>query len=310
MGSFLRRFKYHLVLGRLFGFVFFSNENKNGSFIDLCWIVPFGIFYFYATVKGVIVLPAILVNEALPVADFGLVTVAHLTLISRSIYYFVQKNRFQKLLKKLDELDDRLETIEADQNEGTKLQYFVPMFLLISAVDVISCCVRKFSFFLYFLYTTALSVFLLHEFFVNEMLRQHLQQIRVVNRKFSLRSEFDTQNRMMTLLEEAVKSYWEFAGISKEANDFFGFVILMDTNLSLAVLIVTVYLLKSAGTNHDFPMALRLHTWTLVTLVIMFWSTKLWTSIEREVRYFKLQRNYRNFHNYLLPTFNWNLTAI
>lgn len=287
--GFLESFKYYLVVGRLFGFVFFSIENETENFIDLIWIVPFGIFYFYATIKGMMFLPAIFINKILRVGDFVLVSLGHLTLISRSVYYIIKKNRLRNLLKKLDDFDNRLELITV-QNNGMKLQNFIFLFLIILIIDVITCVMRKLSFFLYFLYTSALCGLYLHECFINKILSHVLYQISVINKniaKIIMENKngiVENRNKMWLKLQKALELYWEFVDGTKEANDFFGLVLLIDINLSLTVLVVTVYFLKAAGANHDFPMAVRIHMWTIVTLTLLFWSTKLWTSIGIEVR--------------------------
>lgn len=288
MGIFLETFKYHLVLGKLFGFIFFPIDDKNESCFVFLWIVPFAIIYFYATIKGAILIPRLFTQTVLYVEDIEFIIVSQLTSIFNVLYCFVQRRGFQRLLQKLDRFDGRLEYKTLDRKK-TRLASLALTLGFLLATDATSTYFRREPVFLFALFNIGSTVFLIHQYIICEIYNKLFEQIQFINgniltiiiRNFlqPIRSPIVSSN----VLTKFIKLQKEFTNICKETNELFGFPILLNLTFSLTMLIVSTYNLKLKLFQYDFLAELGVQIWSAVTIIAVVWSIKLWTSIENEV---------------------------
>lgn len=296
----MEKFKYYLVLGRCLGFVFFPNKSEKGNRFIFLWFVPYAIVYLYFTTRGLVLLhveAAFYSNDIEKIADIGIMCLSTLIANLRIYYYYIKRNSFRNLLAKLDEFDNRFKLVDSPpRNVGRKFLLFFFCFVLVLTADLVIAKINYESYFLFYLHTNNIRLLMFHEFFIHEIPTKLLEQLQFTNGKILnvSRSHVTSQNYLMKTLREIIKLRYESINICEETNDFFGPIALLNTTLSLIILILWTYFLKIFKLPEDYLIMLFIEIWVVIAFVLLLWFIRQLTSIEKEVSFVCFRNNYVN----------------
>lgn len=290
--GFLERFKYHLVLGKLIGFVFFPSKKSNTNSFALIWITPFLIVYLCGTINGITLYPEILTQEKfIQLGDIGILLVGHFSIILRILYYFIKRKTLPELLDKIDRFDDHLKLKRVGKKEKQKLIFLLLIFVLIVVNDFVITTISKENFFLSFLFVIGICIVVLHQFFIYEILNKLLEQFQIINKQIfwcnpaNKMQVISKQNNPKNFFRVSLKLRQNVFMICEEANHFFGFPILVNITFALVMAIVSVYYFKTTFSTNIYLQIPRTQIWNLATFTVTIWSIQQWILIENEVSF-------------------------
>lgn len=289
MGNFLRSFKYHLVLGKLLGVVFFSDKNETANFSDFLWIIPLLSVYFYTIFRRLIYFPLTLIqNELLQIGDHLYVIVSNLSFVFRILYYLVKQNSLRKLLSKLDDFDMCPKPKTFYKMKSIKLLLHLFCFALITTYNSFSW--QNTPWVVIFLYVIGSYSYFLHEIFACEIYQNLYDQFQFINGKVLKISNHNQEQRNLNpkeyvrSLKKWIKLHQEFTKLSSETITLFGLPILANTIFSLSSLVITIFFWKFLILDGNY-LGLLSMVWNATMLVIFAWPVQKWTGIQTEVSF-------------------------
>lgn len=289
MGKFLDKFKCYLVFGKLLGFLFFVSKNKKERFLLSIWIILYVIVYLYAVFKGVMLLYQIInVNKIRQVGHFGIIITGQVITISRNFYYYIKRNKFKRLLEKIDAFGKGLEMKESHSETVKKflLLFLYCVMLLIN--DLFILYIRNQAFGLLFLFSYGLSMLNLHQFFIHEIFNRLLEQLETVNAKLLNIFEKNKKSEFMEAVKDVIKLRQESFEICQETNNFFGIITILNIALFLLVFILSTYNLKDSVYVKDYLSIFGIEIWIFGIVATFIWFIKQLTSMETKVSFVKI----------------------
>lgn len=293
MGTFLNSIRWSLFAGQLVAFVFFS-MNENGNKQTFVWCLPFLVAFFVCTVKGLSYIYILLRydKQVVQLGDLLFLVTSILSLVSTVFYFFVRRNKFRRVLAKIDDFNDVLRRETTSTRKHLELVVFVSNLAFFVAIDVFLMHASGISLFFYFWIAIGIFVTFVQQFLIHQVVGEIASQMFVLNRKLrwlvkekksSVAFERQRRSDPIETAREILILRGTVSEIALETNIFFGFPIWVAFGQILVILICTCYFITHFIVVERSVELLSHILWSVYFFIEAYYSLKCWTTVKSEV---------------------------
>lgn len=286
MGRFLNEIKYEILIGKIFGFVFFNmNSKRSGGIQD------YKYFSLYLIFHGIIVcynyVTYFLLEDGKPFwiifMDQSFSVIVEISHIFGPIYYSFYKNKFKQLLITIDNYGCRLNNV-VGYSIWTLKKPFTFFYFLMIMIDLVLNTYRTISYF--FFYAIPLHCLFFQQYFIYKIIYELSLQYQTLNAHLlnAIQENQISTDELKLLHHRSFQSLQ----LSEDVNEFFGLPLLIDIFCSFFVLITCLHFWQYSGSDYtkSYVDLTENDLWLLWILCKLFFIIHCWTQLKKQVSLF------------------------
>lgn len=286
MGSFLKNIKYEIMIGKLIGFIIFSEGEHTSKVIDHVYSVSLLLLFYYCVYCAYPFKPdSLYYHPEFVVVHRIYYLLSTITFGLKWIYLFKAKQKIRKLLLDIDQFTNELETRSIILRKPIKK---ISIFICITfylLVDFLSNITGSVNLSMFLVAWLPFEVTVLEQVILHGITEELLLHIKYINNYFNTIEVFSLQD-----LQERYDEYKNLLELSRNAADVFGLPILITLSDSFVLLPICIYSLLLS--NPPDVAYVTCAVWLIIINLRLFFAIYNWSRLTNEVKkmFFSLTR--------------------